>query len=103
MDTLARYAGDEFVAIMPMASAAMANGVAERVRRAVESHKFRVRTGRTAHVGLSIGVSSFPDDGETTEELLSAAAGDMQRNKHSRRLMPTLSEPPSASTFESFR
>ena len=35
MDILSRYAGDEFVAIMPMASQAMAEGIAERIRNAV--------------------------------------------------------------------
>src|SRR5918998_1069039 len=65
MDILARYAGDEFVAIMPMASGQMAVLIAERIRQAVESHEFSVRTGRTARVGLSIGISCFPKDGET--------------------------------------
>jgi diguanylate cyclase (GGDEF)-like protein len=35
MDILSRYAGDEFVAIMPMASQVMAEGIAERIRKAV--------------------------------------------------------------------
>ena len=40
MDILTRYAGDEFVAIMPMASTAMATGVADRMRNAVEEQLF---------------------------------------------------------------
>jgi diguanylate cyclase (GGDEF)-like protein len=90
MDMLARYAGDEFVAIMPMASADTAALVAERIRVAVESHQFTVRTGRTARVGLSIGIACFPKDGETAEELLSAADRHMQRDKHARKLAPAL-------------
>jgi diguanylate cyclase (GGDEF)-like protein/putative nucleotidyltransferase with HDIG domain len=103
MDTLARYAGDEFVAIMPMASLSMANMVAERVRSAVESQKYPVRTGQTVEIGLSIGVSCFPDDGETTEELLTTAARNMQQNKHARRLVPTFADPMNISTVEQFR
>ncbi|HEX8175303.1 MAG TPA: diguanylate cyclase [Pyrinomonadaceae bacterium] len=90
MDLLARYAGDEFVAIMPMASEDTAAIVAERIRAAVEKHEFTVRTGRTARVGLSIGIASFPRDGETAEELLTSADRNMQRDKHSRKLGPAM-------------
>ena len=94
MDILTRYAGDEFVAIMPMASTQMASGVAERIRSAVEAQKFSVRTGKTVQMGLSLGVASFPEDGETTEELLSAAARRMQNNKHGRKTKFTLANSP---------
>lgn len=103
MDILTRYAGDEFVAIMPMASVTMANMIAERVRAAVEAEKYTVRTGRTIEIGVSIGVSCFPTDGETTEELLTAAARNMQHDKHARKLVPNLSEPLSVSQLENFR
>jgi len=88
MDILARYAGDEFVAIMPMASSTMATMIAERVRAAVESQKYPVRTGKTVEIGISLGVSCFPNDGETTEELFTDAARKMQHNKHARKLVP---------------
>src|ERR1700752_2135574 len=45
MDILTRYAGDEFVAIMPMASSKMAAAISERMRNAVEEQLFSVRTG----------------------------------------------------------
>jgi diguanylate cyclase (GGDEF)-like protein/putative nucleotidyltransferase with HDIG domain len=103
MDILARYAGDEFVAIMPMASVTMANMVAERVRAAVESQKYTVRTGRTVEVGVSLGVACFPADGETTEQLLTTAARNMQHDKHARKLVPALSESMNVSHIENFR
>ena len=62
MDILTRYAGDEFVAIMPMASTHMAAAVGERVRDAVESHQFSVRTGKRLTVAVSLGISCFPED-----------------------------------------
>ena len=102
MDILARYAGDEFVAIMPMASVMMANMIAERVRAAVESQKYTVRTGRTVEIGISLGVACFPTDGETTEELLTTAARNMQHDKHARKLVPTLSESLNVSSIENF-
>ncbi|HZE69068.1 MAG TPA: diguanylate cyclase [Pyrinomonadaceae bacterium] len=94
MDILTRYAGDEFVTIMPMASTTMAQSVGERVRMAVESHRYSVRAGKTVELGLSLGVACFPEDGETSEELLTAAARRMQRDKHSRKTVLTLVNTP---------
>ena len=88
MDILARYAGDEFVAIMPMASADVGQLVADRIRAAVEAQQFSVRTGRTIEIGVSIGIACFPKDGETAEELVNAASRHMQHDKHTRRLSP---------------
>ncbi|MGH9971018.1 MAG: diguanylate cyclase [Pyrinomonadaceae bacterium] len=102
MDILTRYAGDEFVAIMPMASTQMAASVGERIRKAVESHKFSVRTGKTVEIRVSFGVACFPADGETSEELLTAAARKMQRDKHGRKTLLSLADAP-ASMIEALR
>jgi diguanylate cyclase (GGDEF)-like protein/putative nucleotidyltransferase with HDIG domain len=90
MDILTRYAGDEFVAIMPMASSKMAISISERMRNAVEEQLFSVRTGTMVGLGVSLGVACFPDDGETSEELLSAAARRMQTDKNSRKAILTV-------------
>lgn len=102
MDILTRYAGDEFVAIMPMASGSVAGAIAERVRKAVENQQFSVRTGKTVRVGVSVGVACFPEDGETTEALLTEATGRMQRDKHRRKSVLTLASTPVA-TIETLR
>ncbi|HEY0005697.1 MAG TPA: diguanylate cyclase, partial [Pyrinomonadaceae bacterium] len=103
MDVLTRYAGDEFVAIMPMASSVMASLVVERIRSAVESQKFQVRTGKTTGITLSIGVSCFPVDGETTEELLTAAARNMQHDKHARKAVLAMADNNSATSIDMYR
>jgi len=90
MDILTRYAGDEFVAIMPMASSKMAVSISERMRNAVEDQLFSVRNGTMVGLGVSLGVACFPDDGETSEELLSAAARRMQTDKNSRKTILTV-------------
>ena len=90
MDILTRYAGDEFVAIMPMASTKMAASISERMRNAVEEQLFSVRTGTMVGLGVSVGVSCFPDDGETSEELLSSAARRMQHDKNARKTVLTV-------------
>jgi diguanylate cyclase (GGDEF)-like protein len=102
MDILSRYAGDEFVAIMPMASQSMAEMVAERVRSAVAQHQFSVRTGTTVAVSISTGISCFPENGETTEELLTAAARNMQRDKHTRKNLISLSSMPTPARIDHY-
>ena len=90
MDILTRYAGDEFVAIMPMASSKMAISISDRMRNAVEEQLFSVRTGTMVGLGVSLGVACFPDDGETSEELLTAAARRMQQDKNARKTVLTV-------------
>jgi diguanylate cyclase (GGDEF)-like protein/putative nucleotidyltransferase with HDIG domain len=103
MDVLARYAGDEFVAIMPMASQDVAAMVADRIRSAVEAERFTVRTGKTAQIGISVGIACFPSDGETAEELLSSAGRNMQQEKHARKLAPDDLPANVITSIESFR
>lgn len=101
MDILARYAGDEFVAIMPMASGHVAASVGERIRNAIEAHKYTVRTAKTVQLKVSFGIACFPEDGETSEELLTAAARKMQQDKHSRKAVLNLQKSP-VSMIETF-
>src|SRR5216683_781770 len=102
MDILCRYAGDEFVAIMPMASQTMSEMVGERIRQAVLAHKFSVRTDKNIQVSISIGVACFPLNGETTEELLTTAARNMQRDKHTRKNLLSLSAMPTPAGIDHY-
>ena len=94
MDILTRYAGDEFVGIMPMASSTMAAAVGERMRNLVEEQLFSVKTGTMIGLGLSVGFACFPEDGDTTEQLLTTAARNMQKDKHARKTVLTLASAP---------
>lgn len=85
MDMLARFAGDEFLAVMPGASDKIAAMVAERIRHAVESEVFNIKTGRNVQVCVSTGTASYPADGETADELLHAATLAMRREKQTRK------------------
>lgn len=103
MDMLARCAGDEFVAIMPTAAGDVAGMVAERVRAAVESHDFPVGAGRTTKVNISVGVACFPSDGDTGEEILSAAERNMQRDKNTRKFPINLGHAETVISIDAFR
>jgi GGDEF domain-containing protein len=60
------------------------------MRSAVEEQLFSVRTGTMVGLGVSLGVACFPEDGETSEELLSAAARRMQHDKNGRKTVLTV-------------
>jgi diguanylate cyclase (GGDEF)-like protein/putative nucleotidyltransferase with HDIG domain len=102
MDVLTRFAGDEFVAVMPTATSEVAARVAERIRASVAAHKFNVRTGRTTQLSVSIGVASLPQDGETSAELLSAAEDNMRREKRARTLSPAGAQAGNVTPIEAF-
>ncbi|MCA1591966.1 MAG: diguanylate cyclase [Acidobacteria bacterium] len=103
MDVLARYAGDKFVAMMPAASADAAALAAERIRAAVESHEFGVKTGCVVQVSISIGVAAFPLDGQIADDLLAATERQMLRNKYARRLSPPASPSSPVVSIDAFR
>jgi diguanylate cyclase (GGDEF)-like protein len=68
-DLLSRLAGDEFAIVLPDCDLAPARRLAERLRHAVEEHRF-ARAGR---LSCSAGIASSPRDGMDSTELLSAA------------------------------
>lgn len=74
-DYLARYAGDEFVVLLPGSPMEDACGVAERIRDAVARSACPRRggSGETVAVTLSIGVATAPTHGDSIEALFSAA------------------------------
>ena len=74
IDWVCRYGGEEFAIILPKASRRDACVIAERVRANVEKHKFSHETDHPVqHLTVSIGVASFPDDGNTKADLIKAA------------------------------
>jgi two-component system cell cycle response regulator len=73
VDSLGRYGGEEFAAILPHTAIDQARVIAERVRFNVEQAAFTVQ-GRQVPVTVSIGVASHPAAGvATAAELVRAA------------------------------
>lgn len=74
-DVIGRYAGDEFVLLLPDTAATDAQRVCERLREEVAARRIGVRGAEERWVGvsLSIGVAVAPRDGRTFEELFAAA------------------------------
>jgi diguanylate cyclase (GGDEF)-like protein len=80
IDTAARYGGDEFVVLLPETEASGAYVLAEKIRIGVAELAV---PGTEARVSMSVGVVSFPDDGETSDELMIAADQAMYSSKRS--------------------
>jgi diguanylate cyclase (GGDEF)-like protein len=79
-DTVTRFAGDEFVVILPVCvSAEEAHQVAARIQGALEEPF--VIAGSRVQIGASIGVSTAPFDGHEYDTLLHAADVAMYLSK----------------------
>lgn len=79
-DFLARYGGDEFVAIVPATDPSDVIELCSRIETAVETYASSVN-GSLLPVGVSVGSASYPSQGESFEELLIVADKAMYRTK----------------------
>ncbi|MEZ4522212.1 MAG: GGDEF domain-containing protein [Thermomicrobiales bacterium] len=72
-DLLARYAGDEFVAIFSAVDEGRALEIAERLLDGARRRPFEAESGAKIDLSLSIGVASYPSDARSSTGLLRAA------------------------------
>jgi diguanylate cyclase (GGDEF)-like protein len=83
-DIVGRYGGEEFIALLPNTDHANALTVSEKLRKAVEDATL---LGNEQPVTISFGISTYPEHGNTQEELIEKAdqalykAKDEGRNK----------------------
>jgi diguanylate cyclase (GGDEF)-like protein/putative nucleotidyltransferase with HDIG domain len=102
-DFLARYGGDEFVAIVPDMTREQVKELCYRIETVIDRFSLDAGGGRRAQVGISTGAASYIADGETLDELLLAADRAMYKTKteHRERLLETATEAESASLASS--
>lgn len=79
-DVIARYGGDEFVALLPQTNSRGAYELGERMRRAIEMSRLDV-DGNDVATTVSIGVASFPEDGGSVDVILEKADKALYRAK----------------------
>jgi diguanylate cyclase (GGDEF)-like protein/putative nucleotidyltransferase with HDIG domain len=89
-DFLARYGGDEFVALVQEVVGSQVDELCLRIENAVSKFSLMVGRNRFARVGISIGTATFSVDGETLDQLVIAADEKMYRMKSDHRLERTV-------------
>ncbi|MGD1059552.1 MAG: diguanylate cyclase, partial [Solirubrobacteraceae bacterium] len=101
MDTLGRWGGEEFVAVLPEIDAEHAMAIAERVRQTIAAHLFDIAGG--THLTVSLGVATYPHDGSTRGALLDAADRAMYAAKWLGRNQTFSASDPVVASIESSR
>jgi len=99
-DFLARYGGDEFVAIIPETEPNDVLDLCERIETAVQAFRLPVDEVSFAVVGVSLGASGYPKNGESFDQMIVAADKEMYQRKISRKRFPLTNraaEPPKPS------
>jgi diguanylate cyclase (GGDEF)-like protein len=92
-DVFARYGGEEFAVICRGSDANQALVVGERMRKAVEGHKF-VHEGTPIPVTISVGLAVLPNPAvKDANDLVSLADQALYKSKHGGRNRVTLHSP----------
>lgn len=80
LDVIARYGGDEFIALLPETGSQAAGYAGERIRKSVENNTLEIE-GRKVGVTVSIGIAGFPEHGNEIQEVMSKADQAMYYSK----------------------
>lgn len=80
IDIAGRYGGEEFCVILPDTDCQGAHYAAERIRQASEKASIKAYDA-TVKVTLSVGTSTFPENGKKTDELIDKADWALYRAK----------------------
>jgi diguanylate cyclase (GGDEF)-like protein len=84
-DVVVRYGGDEYVILLVGIDSGGGLKVAERIRRAIEDHRFLSREGARVRVTASIGLASYPEHAQGKQDIIDLADRAMYRGKRSSR------------------
>jgi diguanylate cyclase (GGDEF)-like protein/putative nucleotidyltransferase with HDIG domain len=80
-DFLARYGGDEFIAIVPDTDSTDVLELVRRIEDAVHGFALTIGEGAIARVGVSIGTACYPIHGETFDQVVTSADKAMYLTK----------------------
>lgn len=87
VDTLFRFGGDEFGALLVETDARTARIVAERFRRVIDENIFLQERGTPSRLTATVGFSTFPTDAVDREKLLDLADQAMYLGKSERNVI----------------
>lgn len=89
-DFLARYGGDEFVALVQEVVGAQVEELCARIETAVSKFSLSLGRNRFARVGISVGTATFGVDGDTLDHLVAHADNEMYRMKSTHKVTRSL-------------
>jgi diguanylate cyclase (GGDEF)-like protein/PAS domain S-box-containing protein len=81
-DTVGRYGGDEFVALLPNTDAEGAARTIERIQETLGEVDYFAEGDSAVPVFMSYGVATYPFDGRHVSEILAFADTNLYRSKH---------------------
>ncbi len=92
VDTLFRFGGDEFAAMLVETDSVAARVVAERIRKSIADHQFLQDREQSCHLTATAGYSTFPSDALDCTELLDLADRAMYDGKRVRNVIRGVQE-----------
>lgn len=84
-DIVCRYGGEEMSIILPNTSKEEAQSTAEKICHRVADRKFKLAGDKETNVTISLGVATFPNDGDTASKIIDAADKRLYNAKHNGR------------------
>jgi diguanylate cyclase (GGDEF)-like protein len=92
IDLPCRYGGEEYIVILPETDTEQAKTVADRLRTTIENYGFPGQTD-PLKVTVSLGVATFPQNAETSVDLIKAVDTALYASKESGRNKVTIYTP----------
>ncbi|MFZ2302296.1 MAG: DUF484 family protein [Gallionella sp.] len=98
-DTISRYGGEEFVALLPQTDMRHASQIAERIRACIAEESLHANSGQSINVTISIGISMLPVEDPAVEHrqladrMVAAADKALYQAKHGGRNRVICGEP----------
>ena len=81
IDVAARYGGEEFVILLPETTKEGAGIIAERLRKNIANLRVNTNDDKVVTTTVSMGISQFPNDGATAEEMIESADKALYHSK----------------------
>ena len=84
-DVVCRYGGEEMSIILPNTNKDEAYTTAQKIRERVADKKFKLFNDKETNVTISLGVATFPEDGNSASEIIEAADKKLYEAKNNGR------------------